>query len=1206
LGTYKKIAVSVFGLLIVLLVAVVYIAPRIINSDSVKEKIVTAASQKLGGDIAFQKIALSLFPRPHADIYEGTVAIPGKASGTVESLTVYPRILPLIMGNLQIAKITVLSPYITVNLPEKKAKKNGQPTPLSRADIQKSMTLLLASLSLDAPDLVIKMEKGKIALLQTKAPVFLFHDVQARIAFPPEGLTIEMSSGSNLWEKITVKGLVQPDEFKGEGFVKLSHFRPDILTEYLLAANDNPIGDSDINLDVRMKADGITIVHTEFQGSFPHMTVYRGERKLLVNGRSFKGAFHMDGDKRTVSLDNLSLEYPRMNLAGTLSVDNTVPEFSLLLEGRDIDVLSTRKTSLAFIGDEPLVHDIFRIIKGGTIPQIAFNTRGDSFSALGKPENFHIKARMEGGDLFIPGVDLNLEDVKGNAVVSKGILEGETLEARLGNSQGSNGTLKLGLKGKDAPFHLDIMVKADLPQLPPLLKHIVKNQAFIRELSKIKKIEGEVEGRLVLGESLGHVTAHTDVTKMSLKTDYERIPYPLHIESGSFSHDKNEISVGDVKGSIQNSSFSGITGRLDLKQDPYIQMSSGNFNISLDEIYPWLLSYDQIDEALKKYSKVNGILKITDLNIRGPLLRPGIWEFNGSGVAENLLLETDYLPDSVSIKRGSFVAGNKKLVLEETNTRMLDADIHYSAVIHGYLENLNKVTASLKGVMGNESVEWLSGAIKLPEKIALQAPLRLKDSDLVWIKETETSFRGNLEFPDGPAMVLDMVKRPEELVIKKLTIKDESSDVSAGMKLKENGLDVSFSGKLAQKTMDRMLTSEIIRYGWVKGDFNASIRLDKPILSTARGYIEGEHLMPPLRTDVPFTVNRFLVNSADDRTNIKSASLTWGNNNFDLKGDITTKEDAFIVDMDIASDGIQFENINKTFMKKDEREKELLEDFPITGILRLASEKLSFKDFTWTPFHADILLEKDTIDINVNEAVVCGISTPGKVLIQDKDIDIDLELISKGQALDPTLSCLTDNKLRTSGTYDLEGKIDTQGNPEELSEALKGNIVFSAESGNVSSEKILDKAFDFLNETGALEEELPDISEQAFEYDFMKVTGVLEGKTIIVKEYILDSTKAEIVGRGELDLSNRTIDLNLLIAPIKSVNRVVKKIPLVGRVTSGTIISFPVKVKGSFDDPEVSYVSASAIGSGLLRALQGTLKAPIRIFEPFMPDGKEK
>jgi hypothetical protein len=445
-----------------------------------------------------------------------------------------------------------------------------------------------------------------------------------------------------------------------------------------------------------------------------------------------------------------------------------------------------------------------------------------------------------------------------------------------------------------------------------------------------------------------------------------------------------------------------------------------------------------------------------------------------------------------------------------------------------------------------------------------------------------------------------MVQRPEELLVKELMIKDEHSDVSVEMKLKENELDISFAGKLAQETMDRIITSEIIRYGWVKGDFSASIRLDKPVLSTALGNIEGEHLLPPLRTDVPFTVDRFLVSSEDNKTLIESARLTMGDNHFILKGDITTEEDNFIVDMDIAADGIQFENIKKTFMKNDESEEDNLEDLPLKGVFRLESKYLTFEDFTWTPFHADIVFEKDTIDINVNEAVICGISTPGTVTVADKDIAFNMQLISNDKPLEPTLNCLSDKQIRVTGTYNLEGRVMSQGESQDLIKSLSGELTFRADSGQVRKGVVLDKTFEFLNKTENLEKEFPDMKKEAFSYRFMEADGNFEKGILKLNQVIIDSSTTELAGQGDINLFDRELDLNLLVAPIKPVDSIVKKIPLLGSVTGGTVISIPVKVKGSFDDPEISYLSASAIGSGLLKAMQGTLKAPIKIFEPFM------
>jgi hypothetical protein len=83
------------------------------------------------------------------------------------------------------------------------------------------------------------------------------------------------------------------------------------------------------------------------------------------------------------------------------------------------------------------------------------------------------------------------------------------------NHRCSNGKLRIGLKGKDAPFHIDLQVKADAAELPSLIrdKKLVTNEAFLREMDRLHDLKGTAEGRLVLGDRLDsiHVKIANDI-----------------------------------------------------------------------------------------------------------------------------------------------------------------------------------------------------------------------------------------------------------------------------------------------------------------------------------------------------------------------------------------------------------------------------------------------------------------------------------------------------------------------------------------------------------------------------------------------------------------------------------------------------------------------------------------------------------------------
>ena len=101
---------------------------------------------------------------------------------------------------------------------------------------------------------------------------------------------------------------------------------------------------------------------------------------------------------------------------------------------------------------------------------MSLTSHGSTIHDLAKEENIVIRGSITGGNIFLPEHRLDLEDVKGIATISRGILEGENIEARLGSARGTKGLLRLDLKGEPTRFHLDIAVTADVAELPPYLK----------------------------------------------------------------------------------------------------------------------------------------------------------------------------------------------------------------------------------------------------------------------------------------------------------------------------------------------------------------------------------------------------------------------------------------------------------------------------------------------------------------------------------------------------------------------------------------------------------------------------------------------------------------------------------------------------------------------------------------------------------------
>ena len=1133
--------------------------PRFINLGPIREKILADISQAVGGHVECERFDLSFLPRPHVTIYQARLSIPAKVSGNLASVTIYPRIPPILLGKVRLASVKVAAPDLTVAVQGKGPDKIKEKSkPFSVVAIQERVASVFAVLASQTPSLRVQVENAKLRLSEDKQPVFECQDIQASMDLPANQVKVDVT-----------------------GFTFGTHGPRDL--QAMLA------------------------------GSPPNETRRQADETWVIKGKGLRGTFRIHGQKATVSLNELKLDDPQINITGRLMLDQTPPQVSLELEGREIDVDSTRDAALALAGNIPVTRRIFDIVKGGTAPLVHLSTHGNSWHDLGKGENILIKGSMLDGKIFVPGADLDLEGVKGDVIISKGILEGKNLEARMGSIEGRQGTLNLGLKGENAPFHLDMLIQTDLAQLHPVLKRLVPKESFFgHEMNLIDNLEGHGTGRLVLGESTASIKTRLDLSEFNLSGRYKRIPYPLEIRGQDFSYDDWTVHARQLSGKVGKSSFSDVSLGLNWEKEPYLEVKSPRFQIFLGEVYSWLASLDRSSVYIKDFRRVDGIVSLSELQLKGPLFQPEDWQWQTRGEIRHLAADTSLLPGPIEVVGGNLDAiedaTEQQFSFRDAHVTLLDASLSVSGVLGDFLKGLNETNITLQGKMGREATQWVSDAIGLPREYHVRPPVSISQGHLVWDRATRTSFVGDLIVQNGPRLSLDILRNPEELMIKKLLVQDGDSHASLKLDLKHKDLGLEFAGSLTKATMDRLLVKNQFCHGWITGELSAQILLDRPTMPKAQGELKGEDLILPLNLKVPVSIDSFSLNAMKDHLKVESAILMWGDDRMALGGSVKLLADGVVLDMDLSADKLEWDKVEE-IMERVNRGDDLAPeknqwDLPVGGILRFKTEHFKYDQLAWSPFYADISFADNGVDVAVTEANLCGISTPGILRISPQGLRLDLKPISKDQDLALTLSCLGDKKGLVTGKFDLEGEVMTQGRGEGWLTSLHGDLEFLANNGRIHRHGLLAKILAFLNVAGIVSGQFPDITQEGFPYHSMKAEGSLQNGKLVLKEGHIDSPSMEIACQGDIDLLDKELDLQYLVAPLKTVDLVVKKIPLVSDVLNGTLLSIPVKVTGPWADPKITALSPSAVGSGLLGIMKRTVQLPLKMIEPRAPEEK--
>jgi hypothetical protein len=1203
---------GILGFLFILLVILLLLLPFLVNLEPLKHRLIAYISKEIGGEAQFDKVAIALLPHPQVFIQGTKIAIPDKITVAMEGLSIVPQIIPLLGGKVQIDSLLAEAPAVTMEIPAQKSEKEGPPG-FSPRMIADALRPLLGLMESKAPRLTILVEKGQLTLTKAHQPFYWFRDIQGRAHLPPDQLQVDLTCKSNLWTHISIAARLSSKDLSGTGNIEAE----DIQTQVLLSsfapgvfpAAERP-GDQ---LKISLELDQGRALRGKIQASSPSLTFQRGEKKWGVSGVTINGAFQTEGEKITLSVSELFLESPRARLSGELNIDLAAPRFRLALVGRGMEVSPVREIALGLAGETEPVRTIFDILREGEIPHISLETHGRSLADLNRLENILIQGRIVGGRIFLsesliglPGIHFDLTQARGNVRLAHGILEGKDLAARWEKTRASRGSLKLGLEGGDAPFHLEALADVDLAQLPPFLKKLIGNQTFSHEMDRFQEWRGTGRAKLILGDSLESIQPKVEVEGLRLYTRYERIPYPLKIVGARGGYDGREIEVKDLAGTIGQSSFSDFSGRINLGETPDILVTGGKSSIALEEIYAWLKSMETFKGPLQEIRSLKGIVTLSSLNLKGPLTQPEKWDYRFDGQIQKLALEASILPSPLALPAAKFEVTPEKILLQNAQVNLSDVSLKGSAAFQDWQKGLSSVEGTFQGNVGPKGTGWASDRFQLPPNLRIRAPLTVSQAHLGWSRKDGISFSGNWRWPGGPDASVDLVYSPEGLTVNRLLITDEDSRADIGLKWQQKELQLDFKGNLQKTTVDRILVKNAFLAGSLHGDFRSHFFIDAPMRSTAHGKLAGDGLDLAPVTKLPLILKSFSLDAGKNTIRVQSAALSWEDRRVTLEGSVDFSAEAFLVDMDVVADGIQWEKIKKILKNehsKIEAPRSGKRNFPpLRGRVRFKTSYFEYEKFTWRPLHLEAAFLPDGVTVTVTEAKICGILTPGTVRITSEGIALNFHPLVENREFSTCLECLFGKTWTLSGNLNFSGQIRGQGQPQDLIRSLQGPLELDLKDGSVYRESFLPKILAFLNLADLFERGQRDQSKGGMSYKEIRAKGELNSGKVLLKELHMDASAMQLFSQGEIDFVNQKIDVMVAVAPLKTVDWIVQRIPIVRYILEGTLVSIPVRVYGDLKDPKIFPLDPSLIGSGLLGIMKRTLKVPFKLVQPLLKD----
>jgi hypothetical protein len=948
--------------------------PRLIDLEIVKQRLLSQISESTGGKYTYQQLDLHWFPRPRIVILSGSLALPEDQYVNVSSVNIYPMILPLLKGEVYFKRIEVIKPHSQIRIHEMKLA-GPQNIEYSKTPkrLREHMIDILNQTALIFPGVEYFIRNGRIDFLGAASSHFHIQNIDAQLRYLDNQLHMNVKCQSNVGNNILLTGWIQPENFTGNGQLRIDRFQPHLLLNYFFLKIPFQITESSMNLRLNLTSDSPLQTLTDLTVSNVYMRIQNEAEKVEMKGRNAQATIRTKPRSTIVSLSKFLFDTPQMNVSGHLFIDHDDPEVGLELSGIDLHIDPLRKTAQIIGGGNRSIENIFKIIAGGKVPVISISGRGRSLADLGRIENLTVKGTMAEGQIFIPGPKLQLKNVMGDTTIYKGILRGNRLQATLGESNGYNGELTLGLLGPTPPFNLEIDTVADISQLRHILLRLVRYDILREELKHISQLTGRAKGRLIIGDHLDTIQISADITEAQIKGIYDRIPVPIEISGGTYelTHDRITGHNFDVK--MGQSIFSGISGEWQWNPQSILTITAKKSRVDLNALHLWLGDFDSLKQAMSSFQVKSGVADLSTLS-----------------VTRNLEITPNY---------------------------------HFE----------------LEGTVRQASID-----------------------------KGQTTSSMNMEIPK-----------------------------------------VIFSTR-----------------------------------STESGATEIE---------------------------LSGNQIQWGKGRMDVSGRAQVKDNIINLDLDVSADTLSWDlfSVNNQNREKTEKDGSFWGQ-RIRGVIRVKTATFTYDSWKWQSILAKVIFAPTSATVAIQKADLCGIPFPGKIRITPDNVQVDFSPQAREKDLAPDFACFWNREGVVTGQYSLAASLNNQSSEAGLLRSLNGKLDFEARSGRIHRYGILSKILALLNLTEVFKGKLPDIAKEGFAFDTINAEGKFENGKFILEEGIINGSSMTVIYQGSFNMLDETLKLTVFVSPFKTIDSIIKKIPLVNNVLRGRFVSIPFAVNGKWSNYTVT------------------------------------
>lgn len=316
------------------------------------------------------------------------------------------------------------------------------------------------------------------------------------------------------------------------------------------------------------------------------------------------------------------------------------------------------------------------------------------------------------------------------------------------------------------------------------------------------------------------------------------------------------------------------------------------------------------------------------------------------------------------------------------------------------------------------------------------------------------------------------------------------------------------------------------------------------------------------------------------------------------------------VDLHIAAQYGNVDEILEFFDRPEDDERSPRREGKLLVEITVDTERGHFHNIHFSQGQALIRYQNRTLDIAPLRAQLIPGYYNGRVVWTGSD-GAPAQLIVSGSVLDADAAKLyrSQTELRGLVSGKLRGSFYIQGEGGNFWPSSRGGLNFEVQEGVLYRFPVLSKVFSVLNVSQIFAFRLPDMSLEGMPFNRLTADVLLHDGLLSTESLLMDSNAMNLSLIGEVDLVNDRIDALLGVKPLRTVDKIVSRIPIAGWILAGeekALITAHFRVEGPRSDPSVYPVPVTSLSekvSGIFRRVLGLPGKVVSDFEKVLGTG---